>query len=54
MDRSPNSRTGIVSRLAKKIGIVIAGYRVDNGRDQVEQYPAFTFPITSVDILGTP
>ena len=36
-----------------KIGIVVAGSQVDNGRNHVEQYPAFAFPITSVDILGT-
>jgi hypothetical protein len=28
---------------SKKIGIVKAGFRVDNGLDQLEQYPAFTY-----------
>ena len=38
---------------SKKIGIVKAGFRVDNGLDQLEQCPAFTYAITSVNTLGS-
>jgi hypothetical protein len=46
MDRSPKSRTTIIAlywKPSKKIGIVKAGFRVDNGLDQLEQCPAFTY-----------
>ena len=47
-DHYNNSR---LDNQSKKIDTVKAGFRVDNGLDQLEQCPAFTYAITSVNTL---